>query len=335
MGAAIIVGTAVALLLPAAPAAPAPVTVCTIKDDRLDELSGLAATPDGYVAVNDGSDHPSHRRIFFLDSRCAVQRTVKFPDEPTDTEDLAVAPDGTVWIGDIGDNGSARKSIGLWKLAPGALKPVSCKLSYPNGAHNAETLVLDGDGTPIVITKEPFAGDLYVPDGELCTGKSTPLRAAGSVRVPVTTTPNPYDLAGHLVLTGGTNSPDGTKVALRTYADAFEFPVVDGDVIGALTSGSPASVALPDEPQGEAVAYARDGSSLLTASEGTKPALLRYPSALRTTPPPPPSSPPPSSAAAVAPRAAEENGTRGFFVVAVAALLVAALAGGIAIARRR
>ncbi|WP_305785368.1 hypothetical protein [Symbioplanes lichenis] len=332
MGAAIIVSTVAALLLPAAPAAPSPATVCTIDDDRLDELSGLAVTADGYVAANDGSDHPSHRRIFFLDRECAVERTVKFPDEPTDTEDLAVAPDGTVWIGDIGDNGSARKSIGLWRLAPGAKKPVYCKLSYPDGAHNAETLVLDGDGTPIVITKDPFAGDLYVPAGELCTGRTTPLRAAGSVRIPVTTTPNPYDLAGHFVLTGGTNAPDGTKVAIRTYADAFEFPVVNGDVIGALTSGSPRSVALPDEPQGEAIAYSRDGSALLTASEGTRPEVLRYPSALRTTTPPP-------SPAPVSPSPAPLSGhdrSRGLAVPAVAALLVAALAAaGVVIARRR
>jgi hypothetical protein len=85
---------------------------------------------------------------------------------------------------------------------------------------------------------------------------------------------------------------------LRTYADAFEYDVAGGDLVGALTGGTPRVVALPNEPQGESIAYDRDGASLLTVSEvadlpaGTRAEVLRYPIAGR----PAPSSPGPSAA---------------------------------------
>jgi hypothetical protein len=75
-------------------------------------------------------------------------------------------------------------------------------------------------------------------------------------------------------------------VALRTYADAFEFPVSGGDVLAAVTTGKAVTTALPDEPQGESLAYTADGAALLTVSEtaggpaGTRPKISRYASAL-------------------------------------------------------
>jgi hypothetical protein len=266
-----------------------PATLCTIGDRRLDELSGLAVTGNGYVTVDDGSDDPGHRRIFYLTPRCAVSRAVSYPSRPRDTEDLAMAPDGTLWVADIGDNGRSRKTVGLWKLAAGAAKPVLHRFSYPDGPHDAEALVLNGDGTPVIVTKDPFTAGLYVPAAALKAGVTTALRRAGSFPIPATSTNNPFGLPGRLVLTGGATAPDGTKVALRTYADAFEFPVTGGDVIAAVTTGTPVTTALPDEPQGESLAYTADGASLLTVSEtagappGTKPRISRYPSALHHT----------------------------------------------------
>lgn len=288
-------------------AAGRPTTMCTVSDHRLDELSGLAVSGGGYVTVDDGSDESSHRRIFYLDSHCAVSRTVSYPSRPRDTEDLALAPDGTLWVADTGDNDLTRETVALWQLTPGAAKPVLHRFSYPDGRHDAESLLLNGDGTPIIVSKDPFSAGVYVAAGEIRTGVTTPLRRAGSVRIPVTSTSNPFGLPGRLVLTGGATAADGSKVALRTYADAFEFRVTDGDVIAAVTTGTPVTTALPDEPQGESVAYTADGASLLTVSEWDKsrPRILRYPSALPAATRPP--STPPASPAGSASRAAARS----------------------------
>lgn len=285
LGAAVLVGATVALL-PAAVARADAETVCTIDDDRLTELSGLATTDDGYVTVNDSTGKDERRQIFSLGQDCQVDRTVAYPSEPTDTEDLALASDGTLWVADIGDNDLERQTIGLWKLAAGATEPVLYQVQYPDGAHNAETLVLNGDGTPIILTKDESGAQVYTLSGALPDGQIGMLRAAGSIEIPETSTDNPRDEEGRRVLTGGTNSPDGTRVAVRTYADAFEYTVTNGDVIAALTTGTPEVTALPDEPQGESIAYSQDGNSLLTVSESTKsaekPDILRYPSAFAT-----------------------------------------------------
>ncbi|MFK3980679.1 hypothetical protein ACI2K4_09930 [Micromonospora sp. NPDC050397] len=256
--------------------------VCTIGDNRLTEISGLAATDDGYVAVNDSADLESRRKVFFLDRRCRVTRTVSYPSRPRDTEDMAIARDGTIWVADIGDNDRVRETIGLWRLARGANSPVAHRFTYPDGAHDAEALLLAGDGTPIVVTKDPGTARLYAPAQPPRAGATVPLRRVGQFGLPSTGTGNPWGVLGRLVVTGGATSADGTRVVLRTYADAFEFDVTDGDVAKAVTEGEPRITPLPNEPQGESITYSRDGRSLLTVSEtsdqpaGTLPTILGY-----------------------------------------------------------
>lgn len=327
----VLVATMLGTLL-VAPAAPADV-VCRVQDKRLTELSGLAATPTGYVTVNDGADEASHRKIFYLDRKCAVVRTVSYPSRPRDTEDLALAADGTLWVADIGDNGSNRSTIGLWRLAPGAGKPVLNRLTYPDGPHNAETLLLTSAGTPIVVTKTVGSAELYVPAGPVTAGRTTPLRRAGSVGLPVTGTSNPFGLGGRLLITGGAVSPDGRRVVLRTYADAFEFDVTGDDVIGALTGGTPRAIPLPDEPQGESVAYTPDGTALLTISEGKDPDLLRY---ALPVPPSPSATPSPYESPSPLSSTAAKPAGRPIGILLGGLLLVLAVgAFGIVLARRR
>ncbi|MEN3608722.1 hypothetical protein AAH979_04170 [Plantactinospora sp. ZYX-F-223] len=319
--------------------------VCTVDDKRLPEVSGLAATEDGYVVVNDSSDVENRRRIFFLDRDCAVTRSVRYPSPPRDTEDLTRAPDGTIWIGDIGDNDRVRETVALWKLAPGAQSPVLHRVSYPDGAHDAEALLLSGDGTPIIVTKDSGTPGLYTPARALRAGQTTPLRKAGQFTLPRSSTSNPFSIFGRQLVTGGAVAPDGRRVVLRTYADALEFDVTDGDVVRAVTGGTPRVVPLPDEPQGETVTYAPDGTALLTLSEkadgesAADPVLLRYPSADREpTPSPSPSThATPDNRPFDRDRAAESSqDVTGAFVGAVAVtLLVLVAVGGFAIWRAR
>lgn len=330
----------------------APEAVCRVTDERLVEISGLVADGSGYVVVNDGADEAAGRRIFFLNRNCRVVRAVAYPTRPRDTEDLARGADGTLWVGDIGDNGQNRDTVGVWRLAPGARAPKLFRLSYPDGPHDAEALLVTGAGTPVVVTKDPLTAGVYVPDGPLRDGRTTPLRRAGAFRIPLSGTDNPFGFRGRLVITGGAVSPDGRRVLLRTYADAFEFDVpADGTpengVVRAVAEGTPRTVALPGEPQGESITYTADGAALLTVSEVTGQAgdvpLLRYPlpegpapartttsAAPATTSPGPGVSPP----AAVSGTARDNRIPTGA-VVAGLGLAVAAAALGLAVARRR
>ncbi|MEV8517770.1 hypothetical protein [Dactylosporangium sp. NPDC051484] len=261
-------------------------TVCTITDPQVTEVSGLVATADGYAVINDSNPDRSRQKIFFLDDQCRLIRSVGYPSSAFDPEDLALAKDGTLWVADVGDNttltggsGNRRSSIALWSLAPGANTPVIHRLAYPDGrARDAEALLIDGAGRPIIITKDPI-GEVYTLTQPLPANNANPvpLTRAGSFKPQSTGTSNPYGIVGTAVVTGAAMSPDGKRAVVRTMSDAYEFDVTDGDVVAAITTGTPRITPLPNEPQGEAIAFTRDGAYYLTASDQPKTSsILRY-----------------------------------------------------------
>gem|GEM_PF-767626 len=304
--------------------------VCTLTDPRLTEVSGLVATDDGYIAVNDSQDFVDRKPIFLLDSACNVVDQIPFPTPPLDPEDLALDRERQIlWAGDVGDNvagglatgGSTRPTVALWRvdLSGGDRTPVIHRFVYPDGqARDAEALVLDGDGTPIIITKTVATAELYRPT-DFVPGnppeQAVPLEKLGEFTPPETTTEHylsALSIAGRRVVTGGANSPDGTKVVLRTYTDAFEFDVADGDVVAAITEGEPRVTPFAPqiaEIQGEALTYSPDGTHFLTISDAPPSEMDLpepfVPTILRYTPVEPP---PPSPTAEPAP---QEGGSSG------------------------
>jgi hypothetical protein len=254
--------------------------VCTVADPRVYELSGLAATASGYVAINDSAPDPADIHIFRFDNACRIQQVLAYPSAARDPEDLALGADGTVWVADIGDNNKNRATIAIWKLAPRTTRPVIHRLTYPDGPHDAEALLLAAGDTPLVITKDAVPG-VYRPAKPLTpnTDDGVPLVRVGELRLPDTNTSNPWSFVGRRLVTGAAKAPDGKRVVVRTYADAFEWDVPDGDVVKAITAGTPRITALPDEPQGEAITYSADGASFVTVSDvdsGKTTPLLRY-----------------------------------------------------------
>ncbi len=267
-----------------------PKAVCTVTDPRLVELSGLVATKSGYIVVNDSTDLEERRKIFYLNQDCAVTNAVDYSGAgPYDTEDLALSPDRkTLWIADTGDNitsAQRRERVALWSMPVSGNKPPSLhRLAYPEKApHDAEALLIADDGTPIIITKSLSGSKIFVPDGPLQTDNETPvpMKEVGRLTLPRTSTDNLLGTSGRVLVTGAARSPDGSKVVVRTYADAFEFDVPNGDIVKALTDGKPRATALAD-PFGEAIAYTADGKWFLTVSEiadvasATELQILRY-----------------------------------------------------------
>jgi len=241
--------------------------ICKITDSRMTEASGIVATANGFLVINDSNINQSREKIFTLDKNCKVVNQVGYPRPALDPEDLAQAKDGTIWVADIGDNspasggdGQRRSTIALWTLAPGSKTPVIHRLAYPDGtARDAETLLLSPNGTPVIVTKEP-SGEVYVPSGPLQADnkEGVKLKRVGSFTPEKTGTPNHLLFIGSALITGGAVSPDGSKAVIRTMSDAYEFDVSNGDVIGALKK-TPRITPMPNEDQGYAIAYTTDG----------------------------------------------------------------------------
>ncbi|GAA4706807.1 hypothetical protein GCM10023215_54320 [Pseudonocardia yuanmonensis] len=304
LGAVLLLTLLLAAPVSAAPAAlvpPAPEERCTVTDRRLVELSGLAVAPDGGVwAMSDGGRRVALHRLD-LDT-CAVVGTRTAPLDPYDAEDLAIAPDGAFWVADTGDNDRVRDTVALLVLPPDGASRLH-RLTYPDGPHDAEALLIGADGVPVVVTKEVSGtAGVYRPAGPLAEPGPTPLVRAGSAGFPRSETRGgPIGSLGAFTVTGGATSAGHEVVALRTYTDAWLYRVPpSGDLVAAL-QGMPLQVPLADEPQGEALAFLADGT-LLSGSEtrGVDRGALRavpraVEAALAAAPAEPTAAPPPAA----------------------------------------
>lgn len=256
------------LFLPVVPAAaaapPAPETLCRITDPRITELSGLVSDGQHWYGINDGG---TKVEVFVFGRDCAVQRVITNSLDPYDVEDLARSADGTLWLSDTGDNRKSRTTAALLAVTPQG-KTTLYRLTYPDGPHDTEALILDPSGVPYLITKEILGeAEIFRPATALTSTGPTPLTKVGSLAIKTTDTPGgPVGVFGSVLVTGGASSADGKVVALRTYTDAYLFPAPDGDVAAALKR-TPVRVPLAGEKQGEALAFEPDGT-LLSGGEG-------------------------------------------------------------------
>ncbi len=249
----------------------APALRCTVTDRRLAALSGLAVRGDDLLAVTDAEG-----ALLTLDDTCAVGSALDLPTG-TDVEAVHATADGLVWVGDIGGNREPRRQVAVARVNPASGNVVVLPLAYPDGPHDAETLLVTPSGRVLLVTKDDDGASVVFasPAAALDPAVVTPLERVGELDV--RSWPGRTRGDGSVQITDGAISPDGTHVVLRTYLDAFEWDAPDGDVVTAMTTTAPRPVRLPTAPQGEAITYGRDGRSLVVGSEQLPSAVHEVP----------------------------------------------------------
>jgi hypothetical protein len=242
-----------------------------LRDERITEASGIVAarrTPGAFWVHNDSGSAPE---LFCVDERARTCGAVTISAAHAfDWEDIAAGPDGALYVGDIGDNLEDRPSVLVYvvreRTAPGAKAveawPVARRLefTYPTGPLDAEALsVHPRSGAVYVITKDSPAVVLRgPPNGGV-------MEVVGALRLP-----------GLLSLpTGADISPDGRRVVVATYDDAFEFSLPHDRRFDAIWKTEPRAVTLPLASQREAIAYGANGEAIVTTSEGRNQPLIR------------------------------------------------------------
>jgi hypothetical protein len=260
--------------------------VLRLHDPALVESSGLAVSGrhDGVLWTN--PDGGEVAQVMAVDGSGDTVATVTLDGiDPYDPEALAPGPDGrSLWLGDLGDNLEQRPDVSVFRfteprrLGDRTVRARWFRFTYPDGPHDAEALLLAPDGTPYVVTKELLgASGVYSPASPLVDGGTVALGRVAAVNLTFNgTAGGPVGQAGQLLVTGGAVAADGRQLALRTYTDAYVWPLAGSDVVGALAA-TPVRIPLPDSPQGEAISFSADNLNLLVASEGLPSDLTRVP----------------------------------------------------------
>lgn len=223
--------------------------VCQVSDARIKENSGMSRSTYPrrvWFAHNDSGGGP---QFFALDSSCDTVAVFDVPGAPSsDWEDMAVGPGHTLWFGDIGGN-NPRNKVNVVKvhepkkLRSRDLHHTSYALSYPDGKHNAEGMMI-----------RPSTGRLYV------ITKAT--SGAGIYRAPKTLDPDHTNKLTRIAnapstVTGADFSMTGDRFVLRTYTRIYVYREIGGH---AVTRRVPKG-----HTGGEAVMFTRHRSLLLGA----------------------------------------------------------------------
>jgi len=245
-----------------------------LANPQINEASGLVASrrqPGLLWTHNDSGDSA---RVFAIGENGRDLGVVLLAGtNAIDWEDIAIGPGPEpgrdyLYCGDIGDNNAARQTVQVYRIAEPAVDtahPVLWRrvaeveqffLRYPGGPRDAETLMSDPlTGDLIVVTKrEDTVHAFRAEAGRLRSGDTIVLEEIAA-------------LPGVTWAVSGEISPDGSEILVKTYPQIFYYRRNPGESLAQAFTHPPDSLPYTLEPQGEAVAWADDGSGYYTTSE--------------------------------------------------------------------
>lgn len=247
--------------------------------DKVDEASGIIASRKypGYFWIH--NDSGGDAALYLFDSTAAFTGKLVLENALNiDWEDIAYGPcpDGNcIYVGDIGDNFSAREEIQIYyfkepelsfDLLPftKSIQSYKIELKYPDGARDAESLIVDPvSGTLIIFTKREKNIRVY--------GLVNPI--AGKQELVF------HNNLPYTMITGADVSPDGKELLIKSYSEVFYWQI-DHDLIRTIQDELPEKLAYKIEPQGEAICFDLSNKGYYTVSEERKDIearLLFYP----------------------------------------------------------
>jgi hypothetical protein len=228
-----------------------------VADTKLDEISGCAVSVKnpGVLWVHNDSGDDAVLYALRLSDGVTLGKVKLKGISATDFEDMALAGD-RLFVGDIGDNGAARKSISVhsvsepkvnlkkvnqkWKL-----NPKSIALKYPSEARNAEAMIVDPNGAVVLVDKV---------DGTVWReNKKGQLDVVANLKIPL--------------VTGAALVPGSNDVLIRTYPFVYRYAHVASTSFDTVWAAKPSIVTAPLLPQAEAVCASSDGKHGYTLSE--------------------------------------------------------------------
>lgn len=257
------------------------VQVGTVENASVNEASGIAASRQNSNVLWAHNDSGDSARVYAMNIQGTHLGIYNLAGiGATDWEDMAIGPgpvpgQSYLYLGDIGDNLAVRASIQVYRVAEPAVgatqTPVTVNLGgaetitlvYPDGARDAETLMVDPLTNDIyVVSKRESQSRVYRAAYPQSTGATITMQYVGQL---------PWGWA-----TGGDISWDGDEILIRGYGNASLWSRPQGGNLWDAFASPATSVPLVAEPLGEAIAFDAAGIGYFTTSEGSNPPIYHF-----------------------------------------------------------
>ncbi len=261
-----------------------------LQNKEMNEISGIAASGihQGIYYVHNDSGDTS--RFFTITPDGKIKSVIYFKGDPkeelgvNDCEDIAVGigPEkgkSYVYMGDIGDNHAVRKYITIYRMEEqkvwigkdSILKanatPIHFK--YPDGARDAETLMID-----------PIEKLIYIVSkrADSVTVYTSPLNFKANDTVMLTKRCKLYfsGFRPFKWITAGDISKDGQQILLKDYVKVYYWKRNNNEPIWQTMQRKPIELPYQQEKQGEAIGFTTDGKGYYTTSEGVFAPIYYY-----------------------------------------------------------
>lgn len=251
----------------------------------INEASGIAIARSGQRLYhnNDGNFPFFH----VTDMQGGATQTVKLAGfTPQDIEDISLGPCGSntcLYIADIGDNAVRRESVQIAlareqrTFGAEATPDTIVTARYPDGPHDAEAIAVHPSTGDLYLATKAGIGKQQNPAllfrltaAQLAAGGEQAFEQVGSI--PVSKLSEQLGDSPRRIVTSMDIAPDGRRFVLLTYDAFIEFSVD-------LKAGLPAEwidgkthrvFPIATLIQAEAIAYDRDGKSLLYSTESVR-----------------------------------------------------------------
>ena len=256
-----------------------------IENDAITEASGLVESRKNtnvFWTHNDSGDE----NVLYAFNEGGIHLGTYTIDDiiNRDWEDIAIAiidSEHYLLVGDIGDNNLAFTEKHIYRIPEPDVDyeqiPVTetifgtetITVQYPNGNHDAETLLCDPTTNDLYIISKRFSSEeggvdyLFRATYPQSTATTIEMEIVANLDYPSTYIPG----VGYAGATGAEISNSGLEILVKTYSHTYYWERNLGQNIDDVFENEPLSVTYSQEPQGEAICWKIDGMGYYTLSE--------------------------------------------------------------------
>ena len=260
-----------------------PKVLGNIKSADITESSGLAASRCQNNVLWTHNDSGDDAFIFAINASGDSLGTWKVPNaQNNDWEDIAAYKDKNgkcfIYVGDIGDNKGKRHDHAVYRVPEPLIVPENAnstrknplttvdpeilRFNYPDYDQDAETLMVHPKTADIYVVTKRVSGPAGVYRLKSVFTNDDIATAEKVAEVSVPAIPNGF-------LTGGDISPDGRRIVICDYTQAYEFVLPETAAnFDDIWKQQPEPIELGKRKGGESVCYSVDGNSIFAGSEG-------------------------------------------------------------------